>query len=272
MQMAKKNKRLVIPNSSSALDLTKGLRNKFEIITETPEDCASLFFKNNAEFALISPFEYANRSGFLDMSIYPQASISLPVASKDSLLLFSKGNENITNIAYRKGHVYETYLAKILFSENYHSNPSFKISDESVKKTLEHFDSILLTGDEGIENSEGEIAGLILAEEWFLMTGLPYVSYLLVSRTENVNSDDIGIIKSNFSFKQEEDEDDRGEDGLLSAILSTKEDVDEDFIDDEESNYNYEFGEEQIASLDAYFNFIFSYGLIESIPDLNIVE
>jgi predicted solute-binding protein len=270
--MVKKNKRLVIPNCSAALDLTKGLREKFEIITETPEECANLFFKNNAEFALISPFEYAKRSGFLDLQIYPHASLSLTEASRDSILLLSKGHENITNIAYRKGFVYETYLAKILFSENYKTNPSFKVSDDDVKKTLEKFDSVLLSGDEGIENSEGKIAGLLLAEEWFLLTGLPYVNYLLISRAEDVTPENTAIIKDNFSFKpQDEDEDGAGEDGLLTAIMNTDDDFDDDFAE-EESNYTFEFGDEQKASIEEYFNFLFSYSLIENIPDINIVE
>lgn len=268
--MAKKNKRLVIPNCSVALDLTKGLREKFDISTETPEDCANLFFKHNAEFALLSPFEYANKSGFLDLSIFPHVAISLTDNSKDSLLLFSKGHENITNIAYRKGFVYDTYLAKILFSENYNSKLSFKIFDNPVKDALQSNDAVLLSGDEAIENSGESVEGLLLGEEWFLMTGLPYVSYILVCRTDDLDADDISFIKRSFSFKPPED-DERGEDGLLSDILNSEEEFDDDDLD-EESNYIYEFGDEQKSSIEEYFNFLFSYGLIENIPDLNIVE
>ena len=279
--MVNKMKRLVIPNSSVAFDFVKGLREKFEITTETPEECASLFLKKNAEIALISPFEYAINSSLADIRILPYATISLTNDSKDSLLFFSKGVENISNVAYRKGYIYETYLAKILFNENYKSKLFFQAfnEDEAIEKAFKNFDSLLLSGDEALENYDEKTIGLLLAEEWFLLTGLPYVSYLLVCHREDITLEDISFIKDNYkdiySIEQEhnnENEKDNDENDLLNDVFGSDGYLESEFNDYEEEDYIFDFDDAQKSSIDEYFHYLFSYGLIEDIPDLHFIE
>ena len=279
--MVNKMKRLVIPNSSVAFDFVKGLREKFEITTETPEECASLFLKKNAEIALISPFEYATNPSLADIGILPYATISLTNNSKDSLLFFPKGVENISTVAYRKGYIYETYLAKILFNENYKSKLSFQAFDENenIEKAFKNFDSLLLSGDEALENYDEKTIGLLLAEEWFLLTGLPYVSYLLVCHRENMTLEDISFIKDNYkdiySNEQEhnnENEKNNDENDLLNDVFGSDGYRESEFNDYEEEDYIFDFDDAQKSSLNEYFHYLFSYGLIEDIPDLHFIE
>lgn len=267
--MANNKKRLVIPNSSAAIQLTRRLKDKFEIFAETPEECTNLFVKNNADFVLLSPYEYAKKSDFLNLSIIPHLSITLTDTSKDSILLFSKNISKISNVSYRKGYPYESYLAKIIFSENYNIKLSFNEFEEDIEEALNKVDALLLTGDEAIENAENPSVGLLLAEEWSLMTNLPYVSYLLVTRTEDVNSEDISYIKNAFQNPKEDENQD--ENGLISEIIQGEDDYFEQF-EDEEYNYTFEFSEDQKKSLEEYFNFLFSYSLIENIPDINLLD
>ena len=282
-------KRLVIPNSSVAFDFVKGLREKFEITTETAEECASLFLKKDADIALVSPFEYARSYSLVDMTILPFAAISLTDHSKDSLMLFSKGVENISKVSYRKGHVYDTQLASILFNENYKSKLSFQSfdEDEDIEEVLKKSESLLLSGDEALENYDEHTIGLLLAEEWFLLTGLPYVSYILVCHKENLTSDDISFIKENYRHiylaeKEKFDEDEKeefNEDGkhnneatLLNDIFGEDGYTESEFNDYEEENYIFDFDDDQKSSINEYFNYLFSYGLIDDIPELHFLE
>ena len=279
--MANKMKRLVIPNSSVAFDFVRGLREKFEITTETPEECASLFLKKHADIALISPYEYAINYSVADITILPFAAISLTDKSKDSFLFFSKGIENISKVAYRKGYIYDTHIAKILFSENYKSKLSFQSfdEDEDIEKAFKKFDSLLLSGDEALENYNEETIGLLLAEEWVLLTGLPYVSYILVCHKENLTLDDISFIKENFkdiySGEKEEyigDERHNDEADLLNDVFGSDGYLESEFNDYEEENYIFDFDEAQKTSLNEYFNYLFSYSLIDDVPDLHFIE
>jgi predicted solute-binding protein len=280
--MANKTKRLVIPNSSVAFDFVKGLREKFEITTETPEECASLFIKKNAKIALLSPFEYAINYSLADLRILPFAAISLTNNSKDSLLFFSKGVENISNVAYRKGHIYDTYLAKILFNENYKTKLSFQPfgEDEDIEKAFNKFDSLLLSGDEALENYNEKTIGLLLAEEWSLLTSLPYVSYLLVCHKDGLTLKDIDFIKDNYKdiYSGEKEEHDienekhNDEDDLLNDVFGADGYREDEFNDYEEENYIFDFDDTQKSSLNEYFHYLFSYSLIDDIPDLHFIE
>ena len=271
--MTKNKKRLVIPNSSIAIRLTRSLVDNLEIFTETPEDCTNLFFKNNADYALLSPFEYAVKSDFYNLGIISSFAISLTDTSKDSILLFSKNRTKISNIAYRKGYPYESYLTKIIFTENYDTPISFSEFDGNLDEALKKVDALLLSGDEALENSENPSTGLLLAEEWFLMTGLPYVSYLLVARSDEVDNDDISFIKNIFNKPKEDTEKDevKDEEHLISDVLSSEDDYYEEFEEDE-TNYIFEFGEDQKKSIEEYYNYLFSYSIIENIPDLNLID
>jgi predicted solute-binding protein len=257
-------KRLAVSNSIAVEPIIQGINRQFEVLFRQPVECANLLRSNQVEVALIPSIEYAKNVYEMDYRIFPEFCLTCTKDVNDSVLIFTPEEKNFSSIAFRPGIISEIVLAKIIFLENYNIEPSYIPSVESIEVLFKKADSILLIGNEAIENISKYNSYLNLYQDWYEITDLPFVSCLWVSKENMIESEEV----ANFQLLLNEN--------IRSLLLldsaQSKNNQDEQSKIMTYKGYGYKLGDVEKESLSEFFKFAFYYGMIEDVPDLKFIS
>ena len=215
------------------------------------------------EIALIPAIEYQRIPG---LRVIPDVAVASKKRVRSVLIAARCSLQDVKKVTLDTSSRTSQALVKILFERRYGSRPAFveRAPDFAAdcENMLEGSDAALVIGDPAMRlaASAGQLGVRIydLAEEWRLMTGLPFVFAVWAVRADVV--DERGVIERDFLTAKRE--------GLARLEQLATEYAAElrlpqpDLLTYLQDSVNYDLDAENIAGMECYFDLAAECGLI----------
>jgi chorismate dehydratase len=165
-------------------------KESFDPILSTPAECAEQLAAGRVDIGLIPSIEFQRIKG---SRIVPGPAVASLYFVRSVILVSVLPLWKVKTIACDSGSRTSVALAKIIFSEFYHTHPDFTPAEPNLANMLAHSDAALLIGDNALKFMETNarpdvenhkalvrlgsepIEVFDLAERWRFLTGLPFV-------------------------------------------------------------------------------------------------
>lgn len=246
------------------IPLIKQKIDGLEITQDSPANLALMLRQGKLDFSFVPSIEYARNP---DYRLVSNISIS-SFGAVDTVLLISKTKmEDIKRVAVDNRSLSSVVLLKILFMEKYNRLPFFSFAEPDYKSMLSSHDAALIIGDTTFLAEETSHTIHDLSNEWFMITGKPFVHAVLCVR--NGVQIDENIIKAVLSSL---------ESGLSSLEHISSEAVQESGITKDKCiNYLknkiiYTLGEAEQDGLKKFFSLAHKHGFINTQPELKFIR
>ena len=161
----------------------------FKILVDAPAQNAIKMREHDLEVAFLSPIDYGRESS--DYCIIPNVAVSSRTPTDTIVLHFKEGLHTVKTLAVHPTSASEIVLASILLGEQFDVRPQIVPVMGSLDQMLRSADAALLVGNTALEEGQVHRNKMDLVEEWFDMTGLPYVHGFWCVREADVARDDI---------------------------------------------------------------------------------
>jgi chorismate dehydratase len=262
----KNTRRINLVESLEFQPLIYGLKNDlgkdmFEIVYSDLLESARRLRDGEVELSLIPSIEYARTREV--WNIIPGIGISSFTNILNAQLFFKKGLKGLKTVAMSDQAGSAAVLLKILMQEKYMMDPEYLVMPVDLVQMLKRADAALVTGDQALDLFHQNQNRLDLNEEWFDLTGLPFVYSFWAGREFTVTPDEIRIIVKSFEVGKRNLENISREHALPRnsgwAFYH-------DFLT---QNISYALGENEKAGLMEFYNYAFFFGFIDFIPDLH---
>lgn len=249
------------------------LRDRYTFIGDAaPSRCAALLAEGQADIALIPVIEYQRIAG---LKLIP----NVAVASKGkvrSVLLAARGPlETVQTVTLDTASRSSQALVKILLTKRYRVQPRFveRTPDaaQRCENMLEASDAALVIGDPALRLAAmAEQLGVRiydLAEEWRVLTGLPFVFAVWAVRADAVIEAstlvrDFQVAKLEGIGKLEE---------LAATYAAQLQFPYEDLLSYLRENVNYDLDDENRAGMQQYFEFAYEADLLAELRPLDFL-
>jgi chorismate dehydratase len=165
-------------------------KEAFDPVLSTPAECADQLGQGRVDIGLIPSIEFQRIKG---CRIVPGPVVAATHRVRSVILVSVVPLWKVKTVACDSGSRTSVALAKIIFSEFYHTHPDFRSAEPDVAKMLAQSDAALLIGDNALKFMETNERPNIeiqkplvrlgseplqvfdLAERWRFLTGLPFV-------------------------------------------------------------------------------------------------
>ena len=162
----------------------------FTPVLSTPAECAEQLARGTVDIGLIPSIEFQRIKG---SRIVPGPAVASLYQVRSVILVSVMPLWKVKTVACDSGSRTSVALAKIIFSEFYHTHPDFSPAEPNLAAMLAHSDSALLIGDNALKFMEQNdnpnldsqkpmvrlgsepLEVFDLAERWRFLTGLPFV-------------------------------------------------------------------------------------------------
>jgi chorismate dehydratase len=162
----------------------------FAPVLSTPAECAEQLARGAVDIGLIPSIEFQRIKG---SRIVPGPVVASLYQVRSVILVSVMPLWKVKTVACDSGSRTSVALAKIIFSEFYHTHPDFTPAEPNLAAMLAHSDSALLIGDNALKFMEQNdnpnldsqkpmvrlgsepLEVFDLAERWRFLTGLPFV-------------------------------------------------------------------------------------------------
>lgn len=240
------------------------LRRRYAFIGDAaPSRCAAMLSAGHCEIALIPVIEYQRIPG---IRIIPEISVASKTRVRSVLLAARRPLEDVRKVTLDTSSRTSQALVKILFQKRYGRLPEFteRTPDPtlSCENMLEACDAALVIGDPAMRlAASAERLGVIiydLAEEWRVMTGLPFVFAVWAVR-EGECENAARLVSDFLNAKRE------GIDRLAEIAARYAAELalpKSDLLDYLQHSVNYDLDEENLAGLRRYYALASECGLI----------
>ena len=235
-----------------------------EIVQESPADLALLLRRAKLDLSFVPSIEYAKNSAYL---LVNNISIS-SLGTVDTVLLISKTKmEDIKTVATDNRSLSSITLLKILFKEKYNRLPFFQQTEPDYEKMLSSNDAAMIIGDNTFLLKKTEKTTYDLSQEWFQLTGKPFVHAVLCVR-KDVQLDQ-NIIKTILKAR---------DNGLASIDRISSDEArrlgitKEKCADYLKNKIRYTLGQKEQEGLKEFFSLANKHGFIKSKPELNFFD
>ena len=236
--------------------------HNFQMTKAIPSTLAVELNAGRLDVALIPSIAYAKNSPTL--RIVPECGIIAHGAVNSIRLYFNRDLKNIRTVALDISSMTSVVLTKIILAERYELKPEFIASKPDLEKMLASADAALVIGDTALFKTQSAGGNYLdLAEEWYDMTGLPFVFAVWAGRTGAITLDDTQAIISSKNL---------GMDNIDAVCRAAADEYNADF-DLVKSylteNVQFDLGEEEIAGMRHYFELAYYHGALEYLPSMN---
>jgi chorismate dehydratase len=165
-------------------------KESFDPVLSTPAECADQLAQGRVDIGLIPSIEYQRIKG---CRIVPGPAVAATHRVRSVILVSVVPLWKVKTVACDSGSRTSVALAKIVFSEFYHTHPDFRPAEPDVANMLAQSDAALLIGDNALRFMEANERPNIetqkplvrlgseplqvfdLVERWRFLTGLPFV-------------------------------------------------------------------------------------------------
>lgn len=178
--------------------LIKGyLTHNFNIILDIPSKISELLREKKIDLGMIPSIEYFRAENYL---LVPELGIS-SLGKVDSVLLFSqKPLPEVNKIAVDTSSRTSVVMLKIIFRERYHREPILVPMLADVHKMLQEADAGLIIGDRALTVNHNTPYVYDLGEEWYRLTGKPFVHALMAVWPGRDLGSEIKLLKESQSL------------------------------------------------------------------------
>src|SRR5215468_8353228 len=165
-------------------------KENFDPLLSTPAECADQLARGSVDIGLIPSIEFQRIKG---SRIVPGPAVAAMNRVRSVILVSVVPLWKVKTVACDSGSRTSVALAKIIFSDFYHTHPDFKPAEPNLASMLAHSDAALLIGDHALKFMEDNdlpnadrqkpilrlgsepLEVFDLAERWRFLTGLPFV-------------------------------------------------------------------------------------------------
>ena len=236
--------------------------HRFSLTMDTPSRLSDLMQQGSLDLAWIPSIVYARLNGCL---IIPGFSISSFHSVKSVLLISKKEMGEIKKIALDQSSRTSVAMIKIILKE-YGVRPEFITLAPDFQEMMKEADAALIIGDNALRVKKEGYRVYDLGEEWYRMTGLPFVHALLLVKPEFSLGDQLAVLHQAREI------------GLSRTERIIDEESDHAGLDKEllrdylEKRIYYDLGEKEIAGLKTFYLLARREGLIEKETELRFYE
>lgn len=159
----------------NALPLIYGLekRGLHEIVFETPSRCYNKLVNGEVDLALIPVFGTQTNSS---IKAFGGLGIAAERRTESVFLFCKKPPDQVRIVGTDPASLTSTTLLKIILKKKYGNTPDFHPNTNSnIVESLKLSDAVLVIGDGALLSNRTGYDVYDLAEEWFSMTGLPFL-------------------------------------------------------------------------------------------------
>ncbi len=234
------------------------------LVTEcTPAVCAERIAARAADVALIPGIEYQRIPG---LRVLPGMAIASRRRARSVLLISRVAAPEIRRVALDTSSRTSVALARIWLDRRTRAPVEYREASPRFPAMMETFDATLLIGDAALRADTRDFRVYDMAEQWFEMTGLPFVFAFWAVRPgvrlpEGVHPFSASLklgLASISSIAREE-----------SVRLRLPESLLEEYL---RENIHYDLGPEEIRSLWLFYRMAREAGLVASARDLAFHE
>jgi chorismate dehydratase len=256
-------KRICLQRDLYYWPLTYGLEqedvsHQFIIEYGNEPEAASKLKEGEVNVSLISAIDYGKKRE--SWRIIPDIAVSLISGSNSILLFFRKGLKEINTVATDRHASTAMVLLQIILREKFNSIPEYIPMESDLDTMLETADAAMLSSTKAmVERRENR---LDLCEEWFDLTGLPFVYGFWAGLEIATQKEDLVTLKKSFDLGKKNIE------KISKKYAQKNNDNWTRYHDILTKNIKYSFDEEAKQGLQEFYNYAFFYGFSEFIPDL----
>jgi len=218
--------------------------------------------EHDLDCAFISPVDYARESS--DYCIIPHIAVSSRAATDTIVLYFKEGLHTVSTLAVQPTSTSEIVLASILLSERSNVQPQIVPSMGSLDQMLQSADAALLVGNTALEQAGLHQNKVDLVEEWYDMTGLPYVHGFWCVRESDVERDAIMLVQQACA---------RGFKSLdrIVATTTTQQSprLSADALRQYFERFCFALADEEQEALTEFIRYAYYHGVLPDVADLN---
>lgn len=248
-----------VPYQPLLFGLDKGrAKSRIHSIYCNEEEAAYKLKEGEVDLGIISSLAYAQKKE--SWRIIPGIALSFLVGSNAMLLFFRKGLKEINRVAINASAITANVLLKIILQEKFKLSPEYISIDAPVDEMLTEADAALLTGSQAMR--ERRPNRLDLCEEWYDLTGHPFVYAFWAGLEIGVTAGDVALIKQSHHLGMKNLEN-------ISKKFAQKNKESWAYYHDIFTRYiRFEFNDREKQALQEFYNYAFYYGFSEFIPDL----
>ena len=183
-----------------------------------------------------------------------------------SLINSSPSNSSIKNIWFYRFSSSESWT-KIILEEKFEMEPEYIIMEPNIEKMFEKADAALIIADNALELYTEYPNKFDLAEEWYDMTGLPFVFAILAGYEGSLEPVDHDIFKRSLEYGTSH------LDEICKDWHKTHPKFTVPFYKDYlKENIQYEFGEEEKKGLNLFYDYAFLRNEISFFPEMKFYK
>jgi chorismate dehydratase len=239
----------------------KGIvKPNFEIVYAKPHECAKMLLNKELDAALIPSIEYARAKD--EYHILDSFCIGADRHVQSVLLFFKEDIETINTVALDDSSRTSVILSKIILEEKYELEPDYITMEPNLDKMLENADAALLIGDNALEQSQKHANYLDLADEWFDMTGHPFVFAFIAGYEKSLSNEDMFHIDKAVKY---------GLDHLKNIAEDWQSDHPEysaEFYQEYlQQNISFNFDDQKKEALNIFFDYAFLRNDLDFFPE-----
>lgn len=240
-----------------------GIEKDFDIIRDNPVQCSTSMAEGVVSSAIITAVDYTKGKG--SWKLISDICIAVKSTSKIINLFFNKEINDLNTIAIDSSDPTALALLKIIMREKYVIFPEYVSIKGSLTDKLNSADAALISGNAAFRLQKNNKSFIDLGDEWFDLTGLPFVYALWAIHEMVINAAVIEKIKTNVKNNL------KYLDKTLKLLDQKNNDIYLDFSQLIKNSIIYDFGLEEKESINEFFRYAFFFGLIEHIPELHFI-
>jgi chorismate dehydratase len=173
--------------------LIKGyMAHEFNLILDSPSKISELLRESDLDIGMIPSIEFFRSENYL---LVPDFGIS-SMGKVDSVLLFSqKTLPELSKIAVDTNSRTSIVMLKIIFRERHYRDPVLIPMQADLHNMLQEAEAGLIIGDRALMTNHNTPYVYDLGEEWYLLTGKPFVHALMAVWPGKDLDSELGILK-----------------------------------------------------------------------------
>ena len=236
----------------------------FDLDFLLPSQCSDALRDGRVQAAILPSIEYQRIDG---LKIVPGLSISSAGPVRSVLLISQRPVEQIRTLALDTSSRTSACLVQILLQRRYQVRPQLRPSAPDLSRMLGESDAALMIGDPALASDFPGLRVYDLADEWRMMTGLPFVFAFWVVRADAaVPADCAAALQQCTAFAMEHLEEiaqsESRRTGLPISLI-------QDYLT---KNIDFSLGERNLEGLRTFFRLAHETGLTNGVKPLEFLE
>jgi len=241
------------------------IKPTFNLVEMLPHECSEKLQQKKLNAALIPSIEFAK--GNDDYFLSDTFCISSKHHVKSVELFFKKDLDDIKTVALDATSRTSVLLTKIILEEKFELEPEYIVMEPNIEKMFEVADAALIIADNALDILADYPNRFDLAEEWYDMTGFPFVFAVLAGYEDSVEPHDTEVLKRALEYGCSH----------LDEICSEWHKKHSKFSVPFYKNYlteniHFSFGEEEKQGLNLFYDYAFLRNEIPYFPEIKFYK